>query len=207
MNLRSASLLLLPVMLAACSDDGSGPNNTGDPLTRAEALMIAAAVSGSIQTTSAAPTVTSAQDGAAAVPITFTQEHESTHPCPSGGSLTLSWTVSGTADAEAGVFELDLDGTHKPSACAYPHQGLTFSITGDPDLDFSAHMAFASHQPSEPFTANIAGAFNWTASDGRSGHCSVQYAEVTDFVAGQRTVDGNVCGHTVKETFTWSGAD
>lgn len=204
MNLRSASLLLLPVLLAACSDDGSGPN-TGDQLTREEALMIASAVSGSVETTSAAPSVsTSGLDGVAADPITFTQDHESTHPCPRGGSVTLRWTVSGTADPEAGVFELDVEGVHQPSGCTYPHDGLTFTITGDPDLEFAAHVALANHQPSEPFTASIDGAFNWNASDGRSGRCVVQYEEVTDFLAKQRTVDGNVCGHTVTQTFSWN---
>ena len=209
MNLRSASLLLLPVMLAACSDDGSGPS-TGDQLTRDEALMIAAAVSGSIETTSTtsqqAPASQGAAsaDGIAAVPITFTQEHQSTHPCPSGGSITLQWTVAGSADPEAGSFELDLDGTHTPSGCTYPHEGLTLSFTGDPDLDFSAHLAIANHLPSEPFTASINGAFNWTASDGRSGRCAIQYTEATDFAAQTRTVNGQVCGHTVNQTFSWS---
>ena len=203
MNLRSTYLLLFPVLLAACSDDGLGPNS-GDRLTREEALMIAAAVSGSVETTSAAPTVTASQDRVAGVPITFSQTHESTHPCPQGGSLTLKWTVTGSADPDAGDFQLDVDGTHEPSGCIYPHQGLTITLTGDPDLSFEAHLGITNGQPSEPFTAAIEGAFNWSASDGRSGRCVVRYDESTDFVAKSRTVDGEVCGHTVQQTFTWS---
>jgi hypothetical protein len=202
MNVRSASLLLFPALLAACSDDGSGPN-TGDRLTRDEALMIATAVSGSVETTSATPRM-SGQDRVASDPFTFTREHESTHPCPRGGNVALSWTVSGMADPEAGAFEFDVEGTHAASACSYRHQGLTISVTGDPDLDFAAHLALADHQPSEPFTASINGAFNWEASDGRSGHCVVEYAAVTDFQQRTRTVEGEVCGHTVEETFTWT---
>jgi hypothetical protein len=203
MNLRSASLLLFPVVLAACSDDGLGPNS-GDQMTRDEALMIAAAVSGSVETTSTAPTVTASPSRVAGIPFTFSQDVETSHPCPQGGNVALQWTVSGSADPDAGSFVLDLDGTHKPSGCAYPHNGLTFTLTGDPALSFSAHIAIANHQPSAPFTASISGAFNWTASDGRSGRCVVQYSESTDFIARQRTVDGEVCGHTVKETLSWS---
>jgi hypothetical protein len=81
---------------------------------------------------------------------------------------------------------------------------VTLTITGDPDLDFGAHVGVSNHQRSQPFTATIDGAFSWTASDGRSGSCTVEYEEITDFAARKRTVTGNVCGHTVNETLTWS---
>jgi hypothetical protein len=202
MTVRSAaSLFLFPVLLAAC-DDSAGPSS-GDRLTRAEALLIAGEVTGSVNSTSAMP-AGNTQDGVAAVPITFSQTHESTLPCPRGGTIALAWRVDGSVDAEAGSFELDIDGTHKPSACAYMHEGVTLTITGNPDLDFGAHVGVSNHQPSQPFTANIDGAFSWTASDGRSGSCMIEYEEVTDFAARKRTVEGNVCGHSVKETLTWN---
>ena len=67
-----------------------------------------------------------------------------------------------------------------------------------------AHAAVNNNQPSEPFTVNIDGGFNWTASDGRSGRCAIEYEQITDFAARKRTVEGDVCGHSVKETFTWN---
>ena len=201
MKSRSSALFLVPVLIAACSDS-AGPNS-GDRLTRDEAMRLAAEVSSSVGTTSVAP-VRSNADAVASVPISFTEDHESSHPCADGGTVRLTWRVTGAIDPEAGLFELDVEGTHKPSGCAYKHAGLTLTINGDPDMDFDAHVAVANSQPSEPFTISIDGAFAWSASDGRSGRCTVQYAEVTDFAAGKRTVDGNVCGHVVKETFTWS---
>jgi hypothetical protein len=203
MKFHSVSLLLLPIIVTACSDS-AGPDS-GDHLTRAEALLIAGEVSGSVGTTSTAPVTTSSQDGIASDPFTFTKDLETSHPCPRGGTVQLAWRVDGTIDPDAGMLELNLEGTHKPSACAYLHEGVTLTITGDPDLDFAAHLAVNNSQPTEPFTASINGAFNWTASDGRSGRCSVAYEEVTDFNARKRTVDGDVCGHTIKETLSWGG--
>jgi hypothetical protein len=202
MKFRAAvSLLVLPLLFAAC-DDSAGPSS-GDRLTRAEALLIAGEVSGSVSTTSALP-AGNAVDGVASVPITFSREHESSHPCPRGGTVQLSWRVDGSLDVETGSFELDVDGTHKASGCAYLHEGVTLTITGNPDLDFGAHVAVRNGQPSEPFTANVDGAFSWTASDGRSGTCTIEYEEVTDFAARKRTVEGNICGHSVNETFVWN---
>ena len=202
MKPRSIPFFFFSIFLAACGDS-AGPNS-GDRLTREEAIRLATEVSSSVATTSTAQVRNDAA-AAASVPINFTEDHELSHPCAGGGTVRLTWHVTGSIDPEAGLFELDVEGTHKPSGCAYEHAGLVLTINGDPDMDFDAHVAVASGQPIEPFTIDINGAFAWSASDGRSGRCTVQYAEVTDFAAGKRTVDGNVCGHVVKDTFTWSG--
>ena len=197
-----AALMILPVVVAACSDS-AGPAS-GDRLSRAEALLIAGEVSGSVGTTSHAPIAGRAQERAASAdPFRFTEDLESSLPCPRGGTVQLAWQVDGLVDVEAGLLELDLEGTHKPSGCAYLHEGVTLTITGDPDLHFAAHLAVRNSAPSQPFTASINGAFSWTSSDGRSGRCAVAYEEVTDFNARRRAVDGNVCGHAIKETLTW----
>ena len=201
MKPHSITFFSFSILLAACSDS-AGPNS-GDRLTREEAMRLAAEVSSSVATTSAAP-VRNDAEAVASVPINFTEDHEFSHPCANGGTVRLTWRVNGSIDPEAGMFELDVEGTHKPSGCAYEHAGLVLTINGDPDMDFDAHVSVAGGQPIEPFTIDIHGAFAWSASDGRSGRCTVQYAEVTDFAAGKRTVDGNVCGHVVKDTFTWS---
>jgi hypothetical protein len=201
MKSRLSALFVFPLLLAACSDS-AGPTS-GDRLTREEAMRLAAEVSSSVGTTSVTP-VRNHAEGVASVPINFTEDHQNTHPCTDGGTVRLTWRITGSIDPEAGLFEMDVEGTHQPSGCAYEHDGLLLTINGDPDMDFDAHVAVANSQPSEPFTISINGGFAWSASDGRSGRCTVQYAEVTDFAAGRRTVDGNVCGHVVKETLTWS---
>jgi hypothetical protein len=97
-----------------------------------------------------------------------------------------------------------VEGIHSPDACAYNHQGITITIDGDPQLEFGAHLAVLNNAPNGPYTANIDGAFNWNTSDGRSGHCDVTYMEITDFAAQERTREGSVCGHSVRETLTWN---
>jgi hypothetical protein len=165
--------------------------------------MIAAAVTGSVATTSANP-ATGAQNGVNFDPITINHQLESSHPCPRGGTANLRWNATLVVDTAAHTIELDVDGAHTPVACAFQHEGVTLTINGDPRLNFAAHLAVADNVPSEPYTANIDGAFTWSASDGRSGRCTVTYEEVTDFVARERTREGNVCGHTVRETLTWN---
>jgi hypothetical protein len=200
MKVRSALVLAL-FGLAACNDDATMPGSGS--LSREEAIMIAAAVTGNVETTSA-NTPVGAQNGVYFDPITFNQQLQASHPCPRGGTATLRWDATLVIDTAQHTIELDVEGAHTPAACAFMHEGTTITIDGDPRLDFDAHLALANHVPSEPYTANIDGAFTWSASDGRSGRCTVAYQEVTDFAARQRTREGSVCGHTVQETLTWN---
>jgi hypothetical protein len=189
--------------LAACSDS-SGP---ADSLTRAEALAIAA------QVVASGETVVASVDGSAAspepaaiagVPTTFTHTLQSTHSCPSGGDVRFDLLVNGSIDAQAHSFEVDVEGSQTHASCAFPHNSLVITLDGNPDIGFTAHAAAINGQPSDPFTANVSGGVGWSTSDGRNGVCAITIAAVTDFVAKRRTVEGNVCDHTVTQTTTWS---
>jgi hypothetical protein len=200
---RLITLLGTSALLVACSDEGTGPSGT---LTRGEALVIAQAVANrgaqAVNTTSSGnladhpPTALS--------PTLFTQEHDSTHPCPAGGAVQLHWTVDGQVDEELGELVIDLEGRQTHHACAYPHEGVTITVDGDPDLEFDAHFAAKNQLPSEPFTTNVSGAIRWATSDGRTGTCEVTVSTLTDFAAKRHTLHAAVCGHTVDETTTWS---
>lgn len=202
--MRRYWIACLPLLMLAACKDTSGP---GAKLSREEALVVAAqvltsaeAVTSSLNASAGAPE----QSAAAGVPTTFTHTHQSTHPCPSGGQVRFDLQVEGSFDTEAHAFEVDVEGSQTHDSCAFPHNGLVLTVTGNPDIDVSAHAAATNGQPSEPYTANVNGAVRWSASDGRSGVCSVTIAAVTDFAARRRTVEGNICGHTVTETTTWS---
>jgi hypothetical protein len=202
MTRRTMAIFSAALVLAACSDDTLEP--TGDRLTRAEASIIANNVTANSEQTVAMPeAATVSSSVVAADPVDFTQELELNITCPAGGTLQQKWNVIATIDQDVGDFSLDVVGFQKHLACAYQHEGITITVDGDPDIDMKAHIATDNHRPSE-HTLEIDGAFKWTASDGRSGTCPITLDAVTDFGARKRTVNGNVCGHTVTETTTWS---
>jgi hypothetical protein len=191
------------VLLAACGED---PASTGDRLTREEALTIAegvtssgASASGSLR---AAP---GGMDVAAAPPRTFTVDHESNHPCPRGGRIGIALEVSFSVDNEERDYSFDAEGSLTHQACAYiVEEGVTLTVTGDPDISYEAHAAVQDGQPQGNFTSEANGAVNWSASDGRTGRCVVELSDVTDFAARKRTIAGEVCGHTINQVTTWT---
>jgi hypothetical protein len=65
------------------------------------------------------------------------------------------------------------------------------------------HAAIENNQPKGAFTAETEGAFEWTASDGRSGRCVMNLLVSTDFAGRKHIADGEVCGHSIKQTVTW----
>jgi len=202
MRFRLVSLFAVTVAMSACSDDSSGPDASS--LSREEALMIASAVSSSAQTSTTTSSARPMPNVTAAVPISFEHDVETSHPCPQGGTVNITVHATGTVDVEAGSAVLDVTGSQRHAACAFVHHGVTITLTGDPDLDFESHASILNQQPNAPFSVDVNGALNWSTSDNRSGRCVIAYEEVVDFVARRRTVDGSICGHVVRETFTWT---
>ena len=197
--------MALIFVVTACADS-TGP--TGDRLSRVEALQLAAMVMASSEgvaiSTSAESSAAAPETGAAGPPTSFTHTHESTHPCPSGGQVAVTLAISGTFDEDTNSLQADLDGSHTHSSCAFPHNDLTLTVTGTPSIGFSASIGAVNGEPSQPFTFSLDGAFRWEASDGRSGTCPLAIEAITDFIAGERTVQGAVCGHTLNERTTWT---
>ena len=200
MTRRTTAWIGALLVLGACSDP-IGP--TGDRLTRAEAMLIADDVAAHGQQTTTASRPASAELTIASDPITIENDLELTHRCPRGGELQQTWKASGSFDLQAGSYDLDIEGVQKHVGCAYPHEGITITIDGNPDIELSAHASGRNHQPSGSHTLEINGSFKWTASDGRSGTCPITFEAVTNWAAKKRTVDGDICGHTIKESLTW----
>jgi len=201
MRFRITCLLAGAVLMAACSSDTTGPKSS---LTRDEALSVAASVAGSLEQAPAASMPRVGDMPFAAEPHSFTQDVEVTSPCPFGGTANVQWHMSVTADNTTGAFTLDATGTHAPAGCKVQHDSTTITVDGNPSLTFEAHMAFLNNQPTAPIVVKLNGGFNWSADDGRSGSCSINYQETTDLVAKTRVREGSVCGHTVSETITWT---
>ncbi|MGH7467094.1 MAG: hypothetical protein ACRENP_03820 [Longimicrobiales bacterium] len=192
----------MTIVLVACGDD---PMSTGDRLTRGEAETIAGGVT---QTSSSASGSLRPQSGGtdvvASPPRTFTVDHESSHPCPRGGRIGIALEVTFTADVEGRDYSYDAEGSLTHEACAYIEEGVTLTVTGDPNISYEAHAAVRGGQPQGQFTSEAGGAFDWTASDGRSGRCVVDLSDITDFAAKTRTIEGQVCGHTIRHVTTWT---
>lgn len=191
--------------LSACSD-AAGPE--GDRLTRAEALVLAAQVlatsEGAMTGSVSAASQEAAGQNTAGAPTSFTHTHQSSHPCPSGGTLDVDLMIDGMFDDETNSIQADLDGSHTHNDCAFPHQNLTLTVNGAPAISFSASIGAVDGVPSQPFTFSLDGGFAWSASDGRAGSCPIELDAVTDFTGKQRTVNGVICGHTISEVTTWS---
>ena len=203
MKLKSTAALGI-ALLTACSSDGAGPETA---LSRTEALAIATAIITAGETAASGtmePQGIELPTGIDAVPVEFTHQQTSSHPCPSGGLVAFAVDVTGTVDEEVGSFEVALDGTQTHDQCAWPHQDLTLTVSGDPHLQFAATAAVTNGVPSAPFTFSVAGAFAFTTSDGRAGECVVSIDAVTDFALQRRTLEAQVCGHTLSQTTTWS---
>ena len=203
--MRKALVLSLGVgLIAAGCSDTAGPE--GDRLSRAEALHLATLVmltSEGAATASMTPPAASKTAMAGGPPVDFTHTIESTHPCPSGGSLEVDATISGTWDEDTNSLQADLAGRHTHDSCAVPHNNLTITVDGAPWIDFGISIGGVEGQPSQPFTFSLDGGFSWGASDGRSGVCELTLDAVTDFVEQERTILGSICGHTFSQTTTW----
>ena len=196
---KSAAVLLLTTALIACQD-ASGPE--GARLTRPEALRVAGELA---QNGSAATSTGRERFGSLAVaspPTRITTDHNSSFACPKGGKVLLTFKATAVVDVEASSFELDIDGKQTHQGCAFDHERVTLTITGDPSLDFDAHAAVKNGQPNAG-RSSFQGKFKWSASDGRSGTCPVALNTVTDFAARKHTITGDVCGHAISETTTW----
>jgi hypothetical protein len=199
--MRRYWIATLPVLALVACQETAGPTNG---LTRAEALAVAARIVEDGETATNVSAGASTEASASAVPTTFSQTLQTTHPCPSGGKLQLDVEVSGSFETRTSSIEIEVDGTQTHDDCAFPYEGITLTLDGNPDIDFSAHAAIANSLPSEPFTASANGAFRYSTSDGRSGTCTLTLSSETDFAARETSFSGSVCGHSVSQVTRWN---
>jgi hypothetical protein len=191
--------LAAAAVLAACDDDPTGTE--GDPMTRTEALAVAGNVVtvGELATTEGITEVTETGEGSGTIHFTQT----STHPCPQGGNVQVSLDIDVDYDEPAQAFELDATGVLTHAGCAVQGDDGVVTFEGDPGLQIDVYAVAEDGVATAPWTNSIAGAFTWSAEDGREGRCVVDLAASTDFIAQERTVVGEVCGHTIQQTVSW----
>jgi hypothetical protein len=202
MKRATIGVLATAALVAGCSDS---TGITGDRLTRQEALAVAEDVahSGEAGYTSSRQEGSSAASAAESTPTTITFDHTSRHPCPVSGRVEIDLAIELEVDAQAHSFDYNSEGTLSHEACAFVKDDVTLTIDGDPSLSFQSQASGVGLQL-QPFQFEADGEFDWSASDGRSGHCTIEIETMTDFVAKRRTVQGDVCGHTIDQTFTWT---
>lgn len=201
MNRKLIFGLAAMLALAACEDDGTGVE--GDAMSELEATALASeiAVSSQLATTEG---VTEATQTGGEGAGTITLNQTTTHPCPAGGQIAVALEATVDYDQGAQSFNLDAGGTLTHADCGVTRDGVTFTVDGDPALSFQAHAAADGGEAVGAWTSGAAGAFLWSASDGRTGRCVIDLETITDFTETTRTVQGEVCGHTIDQTIDWT---
>lgn len=195
------SLVSVLAVAAACGESSTSPTGKlqADEAA-AVALYFDTMAASSVASSGALAARTPGATGGAGfsatmAPVSLTVE--STILCPRGGETHLSFALTGQVDPQTNSLDVDLTGTHAPAACAFPSKELTITITGTPGLTSTAHLSMVNGAPSGVQTSSTTGSFDWSTSDGRSGHCEVAYTTEVDFAAGTVKVDGNFCGTTI----------
>ena len=192
---RTFATVAAVLILVGCGD-GPMSGSSGDRLTRSEAMAVVGNVESS-GTSAAAPRGNVAEDQVNS-PLTVNQDV--TIPCPSSGKIAAKLELSLDLDVDARSLALDAAGRLAHDHCGFPHDGLTLTVTGDPDIQFATHAALSGGQLTASSNSSARGAFNWTASDGRTGRCTLDIKSVTNFLARSRTIEGHVCDFEIDET-------
>jgi len=127
---------------------------------------------------------------------------ERTHPCPAGGSVTVSGSVERTIDRTTRTGTLAVNAKRVENACAVQQRnGVTVTITGQPHTVMSVTQSFDKGVPGVR-TQTQKGAFAWTRSNGRSGTCAIDLTSSFDPATRTTTVKGTFCGRSVDDTRT-----
>ena len=190
---RTFAIVAALLVLAGCSDDPMG--SSGDRLTRSEAMAVVGNVESSGMSASK-PRANVAEDQVDS-PLTVNQDV--TIPCPSSGRIAATLALSLDLDVDARSLALDAEGSLAHDNCGFPHDGLTLTVTGDPDIEFATHAAISAGQLTVSANSAARGAFNWSASDGRSGRCTLDIKTMTNFLAKTRTTEGHICDFEIDE--------
>jgi hypothetical protein len=181
------------VTAAACSGDSTSPRSSlsGDEAANL-AMQLNLALTAAMPTTAAAAARMGIAASSAPQPITVSVDR--TVPCPMGGQSHVVASLAGSLDTETESMDITLTGSQSPANCGFDVDGVTFHTNGDPSLVSTAHIVTANGLPVGTLTFGGKGKFNWNASDGRAGSCSVDYTMSLDYTAQRAVVSGSFCG-------------
>lgn len=183
-------------LVVACSNSDDPGAPSGQDLTRAEASLLAGLFTGEALGVAEGQTPPGAAAvGAEAVPFSF--EIAMTVPCPLGGEVAFSGSMEGEYDADAESFALTYNASQVHSGCAVDSEGLTLTITGNPGIQLASDLSVVGNPPQGSQSLSLTGGFDWSASDGRSGTCTIEVTAAMDLGAKSGSASGSVCGHSV----------
>lgn len=196
--------LAAAALLAGCEKNATAPATSA--LESADAALLAEeldALTGAALSAGIGTTVLFSEMPANAAPIPVDRSFTNTRRCPAGGSVTVAGTTKGEVDRAARSATLETLATRTESACAIPTRragGATLTVTGNPNVAIKANQKVVNGKPVGPQTIAQKGAFTWSASDGRTGSCTVDLVSTVDFTVLTYSVKGTMCGRTIDVT-------
>jgi hypothetical protein len=193
--------------LAACNGDTTGPSTTSLSADEAQALGVSMAgtTSDALSDAFGNPAFDFAPTGAAAMDsVTTTETFTRTRTCPQGGTVTVAGTRAGVRNTTTHSGSWNETATRTDNACAHQvKSGVTVTINGAPNVALTSSHTRTNSVPG-PWTHTEKGAFDWSRSDGKSGHCTVDVTATFDPTAHTLHVAGTVCNTTFDKTVTHS---
>lgn len=199
-----AALAAAALLAAGCDKNATAP--TADALESADAALLAEeldALTGAALSAGIGSAVLFSEIPANGAPLPVDRSFTSTRRCPGGGSVAMAGTTKGEVDMAARSLTLETSATRTESACAFPSRragGATLTVDGNPNVAIRASHKLAGGQPAGPQTITQKGAFKWSASDGRSGSCTLDLTSTVDFATVTYSVKGTMCGQAVDVT-------
>lgn len=175
-----AALALAPI---ACGDDPVDPP-VDESLTAAETAALVAALQALLSTD------VNVLQGLVALP---------TVPCPLGGAVNTSGTVTPTGPASA-TWAIGL----VPVDCAVTEGTLVFTLNGNPNIDYNGSLSTDLQTGVATIAATVTGGATWALAD-RTGDCTASLnIDVTANADGSGSVSttGTMCGHQISMTAT-----
>lgn len=115
--------------------------------------------------------------------------------CGGGGSATIDGLISGDVDQQTGVSDIAVSATVDFIGCVIPGDLVTYTLAGAPDVDISADIDITEGGASIAITTN--GGIAYSASDGRSGTCSIDLdinASASQGTGVNEVLTGSACG-------------
>jgi len=201
--LTSTAMLLA---LAACDKGITTSGGTQDQLSQSDVQVLAGESGdqdGAILDGFGGPSFSMAPDGPAMASSTVTTTFTRTRTCPQGGDVKLEGTVVRTWDRSTSSGSISFDATRTEEACAFNRNGVTITVTGNPNTKLTANQSVTNGTPGIR-TATKKGSFTWTKSNGASGSCTVDVTHTWDPATKTLHITGKLCNQTVDITRTWT---
>lgn len=143
--------------------------------------------------------------GLSAATTTIDVSFDRTRSCPAGGQIRWQGTLHRTWDSETRTMEADFSGTRTLTDCAFVRAGLTIVVNGS--SEWEAHRRKVNGRFDGLQTTRVSGSYHAVRSDGEERSCSFEILIVRDPTTRTRTLEGTICGTTVRRVVTWGGGE